>query len=347
MLEVDNMSVSVVVGGQFGSEGKGKVSYYFAKKFRATAVVRVGGTNSGHTVVSDCGNEYIFRTLPTAAIDNSMICVLPSGSYIDTNILLSEISMSGILAKNLKIDPYAVIIEQEMIEAERQSKLRDRVGSTLSGTGSAVIKRLNRVEGLRFAKDCDELKPYLTETKSFMRSLLNDGKHIIIEGTQGFGLSPINSSYYPFCTSRDTTAAGFIMESGLSPFDVENIIMVIRAYPIRVDGNSGPLMDETTWNTVTRLSGSTNDLIEYTSVTKRVRRVAEFHPEIVKRAVEVNNPNILVLNHLDYVDYSCHDSDDISDTVTKFIDKISVDIARRIDFTGTGKATILPIRKEK
>jgi adenylosuccinate synthase len=57
------MSVSVVIGGQFGSEGKGKAAYFFARKFGAAAVVRVGGTNSGHTVI---GREYIFRMLPNS-----------------------------------------------------------------------------------------------------------------------------------------------------------------------------------------------------------------------------------------------------------------------------------------
>lgn len=74
------MPVSVVIGGQFGSEGKGKVSYFFAQKQEAVAVVRVGGTNSGHTVINKDGKEFIFRILPTAAIDDKITCILPSGS---------------------------------------------------------------------------------------------------------------------------------------------------------------------------------------------------------------------------------------------------------------------------
>jgi len=335
------MPVSVVIGGQFGSEGKGKVAYYFAKILKAVAVVRVGGTNSGHTVIDENGTEYIFRTLPTAAIDHSIISILPSGSYIDPNMLCSEVEIAGIAKENLKIDPYAVVIDQEMINNEQQSGLRNLIGSTLSGTGAAVIKRLGRVEKVVFAKDCEKLFPYITDTKKLMRSILDDKKHIIIEGTQGFGLSPINSIYYPYCTSRDTTAAGFLMETGLSPFDVENVIMVIRAHPIRVSGNSGPLENETDWSAVARLSGANTDLTEYTSATKRVRRVAEFHAEVVKRAIQVNQPNIIVLNHADYVDYACHDSQKITDPVVGFINKISESIGQRIDYVGTGKSTIL------
>ncbi|MDR0472411.1 MAG: adenylosuccinate synthetase [Treponema sp.] len=335
------MSVSVVIGGQFGSEGKGKAAYYFAKDLGAAAVVRVGGTNSGHTVIGKDGAEYIFRTLPTAAIDPSMISILPSGSYIDPDMLRSEVEIAGITEENLKIDPYAVVIDRAMINDEQKSDLRDRIGSTLSGTGEAVIKRLRRNEEFGFAKDCDKLIPYITDTKKLMRGLLDDKKHIIIEGTQGFGLSPINSLYHPYCTSRDTTAAGFLMETGLSPFDVKNVIMVIRAHPIRVSGNSGPLENETKWDTVTRLSGANVDLTEFSSATKRVRRVAEFDAEVVKRAIQVNQPNIIVLNHVDYVDYACHDSKNIPVSVTGFIDKVSESIGRRIDYIGTGKATLL------
>jgi adenylosuccinate synthase len=336
------MSVSVVIGGQFGSEGKGKVAHHFAKKLEAAGVVRVGGTNSGHTVISDEGIEYIFRMLPTAAIDPSIISIMPSGSYIDYNILHSEILKIGLSQDNLKIDPFAVIIDQTMVNEERQANLCEIIGSTQSGTGAAVIKRLSRIKEIGFAKDCKELIPYIADTKELMRNLLNENKHIIIEGTQGFGLSPINAPYFPYCTSRDTTAASFLSETGLSPFDVENVIMVIRTYPIRVSGNSGHLPRETDWKNITQLSGADKDLIEYTSATKRIRRVAEFDTEIVKRAILVNQPNIVVLNHLDYVDYTCHNSNNISKSIIAFTNKVSESIGQQIDYIGTGKATILP-----
>jgi len=338
------MPVSIVVGGQFGSEGKGKVSYYFAQKSGAAAVVRVGGTNSGHTVIGKDGKEFIFRSLPTAAIDHKITCILPSGSYIDTNILRSEMERSGIPRENLKIDPYAVIIDQSMIDEERKSALREEIGSTLSGTGAAVIRRLRRIEGVTFAKDCGELAPYITGTKALMRNFLDNKEHIIIEGTQGFGLSPINSIYHPYCTGRDTTAAGFLMETGLSPFDVENIIMVIRAHPIRVSDNSGPLPNETKWEDIKCSSGAGTDLTEFTSATKRKRRVAGFDSEVVRAAIQVNKPNIIVLNHVDYIDYSCHDSDTVPGTVEAFVKNVSTEISRGIDYIGTGKSAILPIR---
>jgi adenylosuccinate synthase len=335
------MSISVVVGGQFGSEGKGKVSYYFAKKLNASAVVRVGGINSGHTVISESGGEFIFRTLPTASIDGRIMSILPSGSYIDIDILEREVAISGVTPERLKVDPFAVIIDDEMKAAEQTAQLRDSIGSTASGTGEAVIRRISRTGNIKFAKDEERLRPYIYDTKTFMRNLLDEGKHIVIEGTQGFGLSPLNSSFYPYCTSRDTTAATFIAEAGLSPLDVENVIMVIRAHPIRVGGNSGPLINETDWSHIVDDCGANCDLTEHTSATNRVRRVGKFDADVVKAAIQVNRPNIIVMNHLDYIDYTCHDNNGYSKDVMSFVNTVATEIGQAIDYIGSGKALLV------
>ena len=76
------MPVTVVVGGQFGSEGKGKVAHFFAQQQHASVAVRVGGSNSGHTVLDSSGTPIIFQQLPTAAILPKIQCVISAGSYI-------------------------------------------------------------------------------------------------------------------------------------------------------------------------------------------------------------------------------------------------------------------------
>lgn len=342
------MAVSVVVGGQYGSEGKGKVAYCFAKMLDAAAVVRVGGVNSGHTVVAEDGTQYIFRSLPTSSIHPSMTSILPSGAYVELDVLFQEIALSGIGADRLAIDPYTVIMDDKMAQSERDARLWQRIGSTESGTGCAVITRLLRQEDrITFAKDVAQLKPYVRETKPLLRSLLNSGAHVVIEGTQGFGLSPINSDLYPYCTSRDTTAGTFLGEAGLSPLDVENVIMVLRAYPIRVAGKSGPLPGELKWEQVTAAAGSDEDLTEYTSCTKRRRRVAAFDPDIVKQAIQVNRPNIIVMNHLDYIDYACHDTQRISDAISHFAARAADEIGQDIDYLGTGKAHMVKFERRR
>lgn len=80
------MGVSIVIGGQYGSEGKGKVANYFVNKFNADVTMRVGGTNSGHTVYWD-DKKYVLKVLPAAAIGNESKIVIPSGQYINLDIL--------------------------------------------------------------------------------------------------------------------------------------------------------------------------------------------------------------------------------------------------------------------
>lgn len=161
----------------------------------------------------------------------------------------------------------------------------------------------------------------------------------MIEGTQGFGLSLLHGGYWPNATSRDTSAAGLLSEAGLSPLDVDDVTLVLRYHPIRVAGNSGPLLNETTWEQVQRLSGRVDRLIEYTTVTKKVRRIAQFDPELVRRAIEINRPTRIVLNHIDYIDVRASEGVR-SPKLRDSIGIIEAAIRRRIDWLGVSPADI-------
>jgi adenylosuccinate synthase len=325
------MPVTVVVGGQFGSEGKGKVAHYFAREQSASAAVRVGGTNSGHTVITPAGDALILRQLPTAAILPEVYCVLPAGSYIDLEILFKEIEKTGLEKERLIVDPKAMIISPEDISRESTQGLKQSIGSTGSGTGAAVQRRISRAKDTRFAKDFKELNYFVHPTTPFMRRLLQAEKRIIIEGTQGFGLSLLHAKDYPYVTSRDTTAAGFVAEAGLSPLDVDEVVLVIRAFPIRVAGNSGPLPNEITWKDISNIAKRT--IAEYSSVSKELRRVAKFDFDIVSRAMQVNNPTNLVLNHLDYLKQN-----EQARLVNSILELLNIEI----NFLGYGPGTLLP-----
>ena len=103
------MPVSIVVGGQFGSEGKGKVASWIAQDPSVKIAVRCGGPNSGHTVIHN-GKPEIFRQLPTACLNPNVTSVLSAGTYIDPEILFEEIDRAEITPDRLFIDPNAVII---------------------------------------------------------------------------------------------------------------------------------------------------------------------------------------------------------------------------------------------
>lgn len=329
------MPVTVVVGGQFGSEGKGKVGYCLARERPIAFAVRVGGSNSGHTAVDERGNIHIFRQLPTACLVNGVRSIIGSGSYIDVDVLLQEIDRYNIPTERLFIDANAVVISATHKSNETNLELGERIGSTQSGTGAAVIDRILRSADLCFARDETRFARFnVCDTRVVLREALNKGSRVIVEGTQGFGLSLLHSPHYPYVTSRDTTAAAFVSEAGLSPLDVDEVVMVIRAFPIRVGGNSGPLNDETDWDAVTVSSGYPKPLVEKTSVTGRVRRVGLFDGSIVRQAIAANNPTRIVLNHLDYIDYSCRRVDQLTNKALAFVTRVENQIGSAIDCVG-------------
>src|SRR5262249_55501579 len=144
------------------------------------------------------------------------------------------------------VSPMARIITDEHKSWERDAELGSIIGSTQSGTGAAVMAMTARgVANFPLpsvhAEDVPELQRYLKDTGAEARRLLDSGKRVVVEGTQGFGLSVLHGGFWPKATSRDTTAAAFVAEAGLSPLDVDDVTLVIRCHPIRVAGDSGPL----------------------------------------------------------------------------------------------------------
>jgi adenylosuccinate synthase len=329
------MPVTVVVGGQFGSEGKGKVAHYLAVKDQVAVAARVGGPNSGHTVIGSSGDAHIFRQLPTAAIEPEVKLVIAAGSYIDVDILLEEIERHNVDPERVFVDPLATIILPRHRQQERDSDLGERIASTGSGTGAALKDRISRNPGTTLARDEPRLKNLVRiKTKEMLHEVLRRDGRLLIEGTQGFGLSLLHAEDYPYVTSRDTTAAAFVSEVGVSPLFVDQISLVLRAFPIRVGGNSGPLPSETSWPEVSRKSGSPCAFQERTSVTKTVRRVAAFDPTVVHQAILANNPTQIVLNHLDHVDHGCRDMQTLPLSCISFLENIERQIDHPVDIVG-------------
>ncbi|UPK27022.1 adenylosuccinate synthetase [Bradyrhizobium sp. 195] len=333
------MPISVVVGGQFGSEGKGKVALAIAREEKAAAVVRVGGTNSGHTAVVD-GRNWALRQLPAAVLAPSAVAVLPAGAIIDPEIFLREVDALGLGPEKVIVDPLASIISEDDRSAERASGIIREIGSTGSGTGAALARRMMRHKDTKLAGSIEALSPFVRDSTTFMRSALDQGQWIVIEGSQGFGLSLLHGGSYPHATSRDTTAGTFVGEAGLSPLDVKDVTLVLRSYPIRVAGNSGPLPNEITWEAVAKSAGLPEGYRELTTATKKVRRVAHFDASIVKRAMAINKPTRIVLNHFDYVDPGVREHQ-FSASALSFLKKAEDGIGRQIDLVGTGPANLM------
>jgi len=338
------MSVWVVVGGQYGSEGKGKIAAFITLQEEIDICVRCGGPNSGHCLVDESGQMRALRQIPTGYVRPEARLLIPSGGLIDLDVLKKELDQLCLGPDRVGIDRQAMIIEENDRQAERELHLRERLSSTLCGVGSAVARKVLRGDDVRLAERASKnaiwLKPYLTDVSEEINRGIDHGKKVMVEGTQGFGLSLYHSSVYPKTTSRDTSAAGCISECGISTRLVTQIVLVLRTFPIRVAGQqAGPMFEEIDWDTIERESGYPHRMGEYTTVTGKLRRVGRFDYELVKQAVAINRPTSLALNFLDYVSAENRDVefvDDLTESAREMISKIQSEIGVPVAYGGVG-----------
>lgn len=322
--------VTVVVGGQFGSEAKGKVISFLADEF--DVAVRTGSPNAGHTVFYN-GEEYRLQQIPATFVNQKCILCIGAGSLIHPDTLVKEVERTD-TKKRLFIDPQAGIIEEKHLAQERE--LIRSIGSTGKGCGAALSDRIRRKDFL-LAKDV--FKGFqIAKTAEILNHGINEGKNVLVEGTQGFGLSLYHGKY-PFVTSRDTSAANFLAEAGISPRLATEIILVVRTYPIRVAGNSGPFPKEITWKELSRRVG--RNIEETSTVTQKVRRVAEFDEGIVKEAILINRPTGIALQFLNYLypeDEGKNSWESLSGEAKTYIEKMESNLGVPITLIGTGRS---------
>src|SRR5205807_319526 len=234
--------------------------------------------------------------------------LVPAGAIIDLAVLTAEIKLLNLSPARLGLDHNCMILETRDRDTESASRLQERLSSTLTGVGAAVARRALRDSSVRLLKDAAHeqtwLKEYLVEASEEINTALDKGRKVLIEGTQGTGLSLYHSPFYPKATSRDTTAAGFLSEVGVSPMRVTEIVLVFRTFPIRVAGDqAGPLANEVTWDDIQAESGYPRPIREYTTVTNKLRRVGRFDYEVALQSVRLNQPTRIALNFIDYISY--------------------------------------------
>jgi adenylosuccinate synthase len=168
----DVRCVDVIVGGMYGSEGKGHIAAYLANEY--DILVRVGGPNAGHTVSSSSG-VYTYHQLPSGARDAKAKLLLGPGMTIFVPALLTEIADCGVTPERLFIDPQAMIIEDE--DFSKEEELKRNIASTGRGSGAAAARRilLRKPGAIRLARDVPELKPYVGETAPYRGSIVGCG----------------------------------------------------------------------------------------------------------------------------------------------------------------------------
>ena len=313
--------------------------------------MRVGGPNAGHTVAGERG-EYTHHQLPSGSRDYDAEILLGPGMTIDIEMLLKEATDCEITEDRLYIDPDAMIIDER--DKKEEKELKDNISSTASGSGAASARRImGRSCDTKLAKDFPELAMYVGSGEKARGSTLRrlelaytQEKSILLEGTQGSGLSIFHGPY-PHVTSRDTNVAGCLAEAGISPARVRKIIMVTRTTPIRVADpdktgkTSGLLKHETNFDVIAKEAGLAADKVkkaEKTSTTKRDRRVGWFDWELFRKSCKLNAPTDIALTFADYVDIKNQDAhryEQFTKETINFIEELELVSQARVTLINT------------
>ncbi|MEX0300590.1 MAG: adenylosuccinate synthetase [Kordiimonas sp.] len=336
--------VDVIIGGQYGSEGKGNIVGHLAPEYQL--LVRVGGPNAGHKVYADGKPETYFH-LPSGSerAPNAQL-LLGAGALIYPPKLFSELAEHQIEAHRLSIDPQAMIITDK--DREDETKALKSISSTAQGVGFATANKITgrgRYEegtdpNLKLARDVPELQPFIRDAQEVIAEHLLKDHLIMLEGTQGTSLS-IHHGKYPFVTSRDTTVAGCLADAGIAPTNVRRVVMVCRTYPIRVGGPSGPMDLEVNYEELSDRSGIAVDELkqtELTTTTKKQRRIAEFDWVQLQRSVQMNGPTDIALTFVDYIDKenrSAYRFEQLTEETLRFIEEVERVSGRPVSLLST------------
>ncbi len=327
------MSIKVLIGTQWGDEGKGKITDLLAEK--SDVVFRYqGGNNAGHTLVVN-GETFKLHLIPSGVLYKDVICVIGNGVVIDPEVLLQEmdgLKKRGISVANLKISSNAhVILPFHRMLDRKQEDARsddDKIGTTSRGIGPAYTDKISRT-GIRIAdilnekaltsrikqknwgevlgvteqqiagavKDVlvfgDKLKPFVVDSVSFVHKLRKEGKEIFLEGAQGTMLD-VDFGTYPFVTSSNPTAGGACTGSGIGPTMIDDVIGVVKAYTTRV--GEGPFPTELNDEVGNFLATNGH---EVGTTTGRARRCGWLDLVVLRYAANVNSLTSIALTKSD------------------------------------------------
>lgn len=345
--------IRVVVGGQYGSESKGRTVGYLTSEAvspEPQLVLRTGGPQAGHIVIGNGPDgpkhAWKLRCVPVAAVTRpDATLAIAAGSEVDTARLgaeVSELDAYGYdVSSRLHIDRAATLLTPEHQQREDALKMNAAIGSTSTGVGAARSDRIMRKAEL-FGGDV-----VVRDLVEHHLSGAGEGT-VTVEASQGCHLDLFRGPY-PYATSTRTTAIDALAMAEIVPWQFLHVELqvwvVARTYPIRVAGNSGPLANETTWEAVGREP-------EITTVTKRVRRVAQWDPKLVAQSVEWcgGAPVVrLSLSHLDYLfpdDVTAQTGTDLSREAQQWLSEVEQEVHAPIGVVGLAPDHTITLRPE-
>ncbi len=295
------MTATAIIGGQWGSEGKGVVAGALAHHF--DVAVRVGGPNAGHSFY-DGDDKHVMRGVPCAWINDTCDLIIGAGAVVDPELLDTELALLPAHV-TITVDASAAVVTHADAHTEKRKGMFEAIGSTNEGVGEARARKMARrkIDGTAIlARDWGRWHERVViheDTRELLSRYARSGASIMLEGTQGSGLDLNHTIEWPYATSAGTNAAGLLDQTGLAPAHLDSVFLVARTLPIRVAGNSGPMGIELDWADLVAHAGVQTP--EKTTVTKRVRRISKWHDGVFDRAVRMNEPTGVFLMFADYL----------------------------------------------
>lgn len=322
----------VVVGTQWGDEGKGKITDFLAQK--ADVVVRYqGGNNAGHTVIFD-GKKHSLHLLPSGILNPNIFNIMANGMVINPKAFVEEID--ELENFNLMISERAHIVmpyHLELDKAYEHFKGNEKIGTTHKGIGPAYTDKASRL-GIRVStfihedrfseKLAETLKvknqelrklgsarmnfddlyneysvyakimaPYVGDTSAYLNQAIEEGKNILFEGAQGVLLC-LDHGTYPFVTSSSPTASSVPLNTGIAPWLVDGAIGVTKAYTTRV--GEGPMPSEIPGELGVHIREVGK---EYGTTTGRPRRIGWLDTVVLRHTKRTSGLSYLAVTLLD------------------------------------------------
>ncbi len=331
------MKADVIVGIQWGDEGKGKIVDMLAQKYDMVCRSQ-GGHNAGHTIWVD-GVRYALQLIPSGILNPKAVNVIGNGVVVSPLNIIKEMSQFSSLEGRLFISdkahlnlPFHALIDQ----AKERLKGDKAIGTTGKGIGPTYSEKVSRTgfrmgELLNPIKLCDDILEYFKQNRSIFDVLdistpnkdellaeLNEYKEKLspfITNTTNLvwkaidenkrillegaqgTMLDIDHGTYPYVTSSSTVSAGSCTGLGINPKDIGVITGIVKAYCTRVGNGPFPTEDFTEAGKTIGEVGK-----EFGTVTGRKRRCGWFDAVAVRYASRLNGCDQLALMKLDVLD---------------------------------------------
>ncbi len=330
------MAGVAIIGLQWGDEGKGKITDYYAGK--VDCVVRYqGGNNAGHTVIVK-GKEYKFHLMPSGVIQGKKV-IIGNGVVVDPSVLIEEIE--SVEKNGINVDlmiserAHVIMPYHRLLDGAGEKALGNKkIGTTGRGIGPCYTDKIART-GIRMGelvnenmfkervaeimkvkkpvfdaygieidedKMIDEYASYgkklapYVGNVSYYLNSIIDEKDVLFEGAQGV-LLDIDHGTYPYVTSSNPSAGGIFSGTGVPPKKIEKIIGVLKAYTTRVGMGPMPTEDNTEYGEYMAKKGH-----EYGTTTGRKRRTGWLDLVAAKYAIMLNGIDEIAITKLDVLD---------------------------------------------